>query len=828
MGIWKQSNVYSSEVSVGPDHPDPFPRKANRFSARKILLDRDPFDELDDSRDWLTRGVWPAMWITLPDSAPPSVAAFRCLFAVDDPRTIQLHVTASERYQLLCDGQVIGEGPERSDPSSWAFDTYELSVAAGKHTLVVLTWALAGVAPRWQVGSGMGLLLAAADQDMTEILNTGIATWQGMEIEGFAFTPPFDNDFFSIGWDIHVDGRQFPWGFERGDGDWGPVAVGSAGSTAGARTRVPTNELLLRPAQVPSMRRTKYEDLTVRQVDDRDISDPFKAAERLDGEQLRWQRAIAGGMVTVPPRRRVRVLLDTSAYIVGRLRIVVSGGSGTRIRIRWAEALVDAHGDKGHRDHVEGRHFLGVGDEFVADGGDDRTFELPMLIRAGRYLLIQVETRDQELLVHNIVATEIGYPVQPDGICITDNAQFNGLLALCARTIDASSQDTFTDGPYYEQMMWAGDGIQNSLVTYARCHDDTLVRRWLTLLDQSRDASGLPCARWPARDRLVIVPYAFYWIQGVRDFAMWRNDMAFVRGLMPGVRSALDAVERFVTETGLLGPLPGWSFVDWVPEWTAGVPVGAETEAHAIINWHWAAALTHASELELILGEHERAARYRRVAKTVATRLMATLWDPHRRAFLDTASSHSVSEHAQVFAVLSGRLDSSTIGAIRSSLVGGALTPVTPQFGHHAIEAFRRVNWNEGVWAMIKGWYPVLERGFRTLPETPEPTRSDCHGWSAHPLFHGAATIAGVRPTAPGFATVSVTPNLGDLEWIQATLPHPKGEIVVELERHGSTVRGEVILPNNVTGSFGAEAAITPIGPGRQTVHATHSADPPE
>ena len=31
---------------------------------------------------------------------------------------------------------------------------------------------------------------------------------------------------------------------------------------------------------------------------------------------------------------------------------------------------------------------------------------------------------------------------------------------------------------------------------------------------------------------------------------------------------------------------------------------------------------------------------------------------------------------------------------------------------------------------------------FNTIPETSEPTRSDCHGWSAYILYHLYATIA--------------------------------------------------------------------------------------
>ncbi len=86
--------------------------------------------------------------------------------------------------------------------------------------------------------------------------------------------------------------------------------------------------------------------------------------------------------------------------------------------------------------------------------------------------------------------------------------------------------------------------------------------------------------------------------------------------------------------------------------------------------------------------------------------------------------------------------------------------------------------------------------GLTTVPETPEPTRSDSHAWSAHPNYGLLATVLGVRPAEPGFKKVRIAPHLGPLQRAEGRVPHPLGEIVLRLARTaGGGLRGEITLP---------------------------------
>jgi hypothetical protein len=60
--------------------------------------------------------------------------------------------------------------------------------------------------------------------------------------------------------------------------------------------------------------------------------------------------------------------------------------------------------------------------------------------------------------------------------------------------------------------------------------------------------------------------------------------------------------------------------------------------------------------------------------------------------------------------------------------------------------------------------------------------------------------VLGITPVAPGFAKVSITPNLGRLEWAEGSYPTPKGPIHVRHEKQADgTVKSTVKLPEGVT-----------------------------
>jgi hypothetical protein len=84
----------------------------------------------------------------------------------------------------------------------------------------------------------------------------------------------------------------------------------------------------------------------------------------------------------------------------------------------------------------------------------------------------------------------------------------------------------------------------------------------------------------------------------------------------------------------------------------------------------------------------------------------------------------------------------------------------------------------------VRDWSTFLDAGETTWPECWNGgTR--CHGWSSTPTRDLIIHTLGIKPASPGYASVSIAPALGDLEWARATVPTPHGPISVFAHQDG-------------------------------------------
>ena len=120
------------------------------------------------------------------------------------------------------------------------------------------------------------------------------------------------------------------------------------------------------------------------------------------------------------------------------------------------------------------------------------------------------------------------------------------------------------------------------------------------------------------------------------------------------------------------------------------------------------------------------------------------------------------------------------------------LSRTTIYFSHYLFETCTMLGRVDALFDRLGMWFDLEKLGFKTTFEEPEPSRSDCQAWGAHPLFHYFASILGIRPAVPGFSEVSVEPQLGPLSFAGGTLPHPNGVIRVEFKVDGGTVTGMI------------------------------------
>lgn len=791
-------------------------------SCRRVLITGKPYMELEQRSRWMERGQWPCSWISLPAaSARPFIAAYRCRFSLDKSETLRLHVTADERYELYVDGALVGRGPERGDDENWFFETFDIDLAAGQHRLVARVWSLGTDAPFAQISVRHGLLIAAGNA-RESLIGTGVATWEGKRLCGYALNG--SELTWATGANETVTASDFGWGFERGEGEcWEAVEKVEIGVNKPAYLDwMPREVHLLRPATLLPMRSDFAPAPLARHLDavpDNTDTPQVLAKHDLTEERREWQAWLNGGRLVIPPHTARRVILDLCDYRCAYPALTVSGGHGAKLRLFWAEGLYEAPDGatriwtfgKGHRDVVEGKLFRGAGDIFLPDGQPDRRFAT-LWWRAGRYIELRVQTANEALSLESLQLEETGYPLAPTSEFAASDSRLADAMPPMIRVMQMCMHETYMDCPYYEQMMYIGDTRLEVLATYVLTNDDRMPRKALQMFDASRRAStvGLTLSRWPVRHNQVIPPFSLWWLGMVHDFAMWRGDPGFVRSMMPGVHAVVDAFDGWMGESGLLEPPPGWNFTDWALPWrswdpprapAAGMPPAADRAPSGILNWQLVYSLSKVAELEEWLGEPERASRARRRARELAERTDAAFWDAARGLYADDLDRTSFSEHAQCIALLSGHLPAHRLDQLRKGLLNDAsLVRATVYFAHYLFEAYRVLDAMDAMLAQLTLWFGFSAQGLHTTPEAPEPTRSDCHAWGAHPLYHYHSTILGVKPARFGFDSVKIEPRLGALSWARGATPHPRGIIRTEFRRSGSNMSWKVSLPDGVEG----------------------------
>ena len=747
---------------------------------------------------------WKAMWITHP-TAPlrePLVLHFRRSLQLDaKPARYIVHVSADNRFLLFVNGHRVGDGPARGDLAHWRYETFDLAeyLTAGKNTVTATVWNFGIYAPVAQITDRAAFLLQG-DGPLESAMSTPTG-WM-VETEPGQIAVPRKPEGFDAymaqGPGEEIDAAKYDWHWNDasvdGSGNWVPVAgpmrenIYPSAARAGLAGETVDNYWQLLPDLLPHM---AYEP-----------TDPGKVV-RTD---IQGEEKFPAGEVSVPANSHVHLMLDRKALVTGYPQLTVSGGNGSKIRLTYAEALYDAKQQKGDRDDVGTRRALGLHDSFLPDGGDHRTFE-PLWWRTWRYLDLDIQTGDAPLTLESLKAAFTAYPFE-------ERASFNGndpdlakIWEISWRTARLDAHETYMDTPYYEQLQYIGDTRIQALISYAVAGDDRLAKQALSAFDNSRMPNGLTQSRYPTSQPQIIPTFSLLWIGMLHDYWMYRPDPAPVKDHLPGTRTVLQWFSQYEQPDGLLRKLPWWSFVDWVP--TGELPNYDANGESCTTTLQYLGALNDAADLERAYGDATLASSESQRAALVRESITAKCWDPARKLLADNPSRTTFSQQSNVLGVLFDVVPKDDqqavlkqVLAIEPGTAPGGVLGCSYYFRFYLARALDHADMAEAYLASLKPWRELLPMHFSTWPETPGDSRSDSHAWSAHPDYDLLTLVAGIAPAAPGFASVRITPHLGELQNVSAKYPHPSGTIEVHFERKGTGLTGSVTLPPALQGSF--------------------------
>ena len=502
------------------------------------------------------------------------------------------------------------------------------------------------------------------------------------------------------------------------------------------------------------------------------------------------------------------LLLDFGKELQGGLQIVTGmpkSHEPIAIRVRFgesvSEAMCDIDGKNGAtndhamRDFIVRLPWLGVTE--VGNSGF-------------RFVRIDLLDDSTELHLKEVRAISTYRDIPYKGSFRSNDERLNNIWQTGAYTVHLNMQEYLWDGIKRDRLVWIGDMYPEVMTINAVFGYNEVVPK---SLDFAKDITPLP--NWmngysAYSISWLLIQYDWYRHHGNLDYL--KKQKSYITGLMKQFISCIgeDGVEK----------LTGGRFLDWPS--SANKPA-IQAGLQAFMIW----AMRAGEELCRDLGEEELAKECAKSAK----RLVAAA-PKASEAFLKSDLAHDAPGQKQAAALmaLTGLMDKGKANQEYLSYNGSH--GFSTFFGFFMLEAMAAANNYQGAMNVIREyWGAMLDLGATTfwedfnmkwlpnaapideiVPEGKKDIHGDygdycykgfrhslCHGWASGPTYWLSRHVLGICPMEPGFKTVSIRPNLGDLEWVEGTYPTPYGEIKVRHEKGADgKVKSQIEVPEGV------------------------------
>ena len=364
---------------------------------------------------------------------------------------------------------------------------------------------------------------------------------------------------------------------------------------------------------------------------------------------------------------------------------------------------------------------------------------------------------------------------------ISDNKLINQIWNVATETLNLCSDLFFIDGIKRDRWIWAGDAYQANFINQYSFFNEDIDKRTLLALRGQDDIK---------QHMNTIVDYSMLWVIGVLNHYQMTGDREFLEIIYPKLESM---VQYFIQQTNEQGFIYGrendWIFVDWSEMDKQGT-VAAE---QILLLEDYKTIMTCGE----VLGKD--VARYQSKYDQLLKNLMKYFWDDKQGAFIDSYESgkQHVTRHANIFAILFDVVDEGKQQSIlKNVLLNDAITQITtPYFKFFEQDALCKLGEQHRVYqVLLDYWGGMLERGAVTFWEEFDPAqhgkdmyamygdpygKSLCHAWGASPIYLLGRHFMGLRPTAPGYQTFEIKPELSEFHQLRTVLPIKDGTVTI-------------------------------------------------
>lgn len=722
---------------------------------------------------------------------------FRVTFEINEaPAQLLAHVTADSRYRLFINGQAIGRGPLKGTLDHYHIETYDLAphVRPGRNVLAAEVRWFGINAPMSEVhGPSPGFLVNAPTRP--ELATPG--RWRARIDRSVTpdTTPYHENAQHFLNHMECVDLRL------RDSNDWTTPDYDDSSWEPAIRSGQPLNHSTtwgvadlhtLFPRDIPAL--TEEPARFTRTIQDHRVQ-PHLFANPPTG----W---------TIPAGEGGSLILDAGALTTAYPLLRFRHGRDREVRITYSEAMgswIDDQGTrvwrKGVRDDLTGEPH-GYRDTLILSGRDD-TFE-PFHWRTFWFVRIDVLPGAQPVELVDASFRRSVFPQKLMASFASSDPQSAAMWTVSWRTLQLCAHETYEDCPYFEQLNYIADTRLQALASLYLANESRMARRCIRLFRDSLNSQGLIGARVPSVHRQTIPFFCLHWIFMLEDYWTWigHPDAAFVRSCLPVMDAILVYFRNRLRPDGFVGEVPRWNMVDRANEWLRGEPPAIIAGESTYLTCLYIQALAIAVRLHDAVGSSLDADRWRALPDQLRTAVRQLAWDDERGLFLEgpDRSDDRISQHTQCAAIVSGAATEEQRVRIFSRLFSDAdLLPAGHMQSFYVARALEATDhYGEFHRKLLHPWREMLEHHTSTWWEYPDPTRSDCHGWSAWIAVDFLSCVLGIKPAAPGWTAIRLSPHCDALDWARGSVETPAGIIRVSWRRDEQLLVFEAETPEGV------------------------------
>jgi hypothetical protein len=781
----------------------------------------------------------PAKWVWYPSqrTLPNTFVLFRKEINVpDQPVNVKGWISADSRYKLIVNGQRIQWGPPPSDPRWTEVDHTDLTkhITKGKNTICAEVLYYGHGEGTWTIGKP-GLIVYLQIEYKNGKKETVVTDDTWYSYLDRAHKPGQYRRWYLRSLQEEFNARIHPYGWDKQDfqvdKNWVPVMVLDCPSDKPAVCSSYGDYIMntscdetvvsgLAAREIPLMNETKVpvlravDSFRVNWLKNPDDWFEFRTPGSFEIVDTPVVTQISADKWQLPANKTgftgAAITFEFKEQLVGWPYFTVDAPEGTVIELMCQEAHDPA------KTKWLDTHFF-CWSRYICKEGINY-FE-PYDFESFRWVQLNVRNNKRDVIISSVGARRRIYdwPAEPEIQC--SDKKIQTVIDASINTLYNCAQETCVDGMGRERQQYSGDvGHQLHAIRYM-FGETRLPERFLRTYSDGLTPEGYFLDCWPSIDRLNRVlereiglsnwgPILDHGVQFVFDcwyHYMETGNSDIVRYVYPKLVRFAEYLQTIIDKDGLVKVEDIGVPVVWIDHFA----YKQQRHKQCAFNLNIAAMLSHGLvPLAKLFNDKKNSIKYAKLSKTILVSTINKFWDKKQKLFvinlpwIKQEKKPVYCDRSLATAVLFNQCPANEIKESLRILAGcpdnmGFSYPANAGWRLRALaqNGFANVVLNElrTKWANLDSVIQnnTLQEMWTISPDTAEEW-SHCPVAPIYVLF---MDIAGIKPVEPGFKTVAIKPQLGDIENLQLVAHTVQGDIKFSAIKSNEHHKISVILP---------------------------------